>query len=73
MGRPNFAIPAPDGTVYLIFSGQNPLRVAITLQAFDVSGQHIAAVSAHARQLLEAGSRQSWQCAFSLPARSRTW
>jgi hypothetical protein len=41
VGRPNFAIPAPDGTVYLIFSGQNPLRVAITLQAFDVSGQHM--------------------------------
>lgn len=38
VGRPNFAIPAPDGTIYLIFSGQNPLRVAITLQAYDVSG-----------------------------------
>src|SRR5215207_6220488 len=38
VGRPNFAIPAPDGTVYLIFSGQNPLRVAVTLQPFDVSG-----------------------------------
>jgi len=38
VGRPNFAIPAPDGTVYLIFSGQNPLRVAVTLQAFDVGG-----------------------------------
>lgn len=41
VGRPNFAIPAPDGTVYLIFSGQNPLRVAVTLQAFDVSGLHM--------------------------------
>lgn len=41
VGRPNFAIPAPDGTVYLIFSGQNPLRVAVTLQAFDVAGQHM--------------------------------
>lgn len=38
VGRPNFAIPAPDGTVYLIFSGPNPLRVAVTLQAFDVGG-----------------------------------
>ncbi|MEP6608850.1 MAG: hypothetical protein ABJA83_09235 [Burkholderiaceae bacterium] len=38
VGRPNFAIPAPDGTIYLIFSGQHPLRVAVTLQAFDVSG-----------------------------------
>ncbi len=41
VGRPNFAIPAPDGTIYMIFSGQNPLRVAVTLQAFDVAGQHI--------------------------------
>ena len=41
VGRPNFAIPAPDGTVYLIFSGQNPLRVAVTLQAFDVAGLHM--------------------------------
>lgn len=41
VGRPNFAIPAPDGTIYLIFSGQNPLRVALTLQPFDVSGLHI--------------------------------
>ena len=41
VGRPNFAIPANDGTVYLIFSGQNPLRVAVTLQAFDVAGQHM--------------------------------
>ncbi len=41
VGRPNFAIPAPDGTVYLIFSGQNPLRVAMTLQAFDVTGLHM--------------------------------
>ncbi len=41
VGRPNFAIPAPDGTIYLIYSGQNPLRVAVTLQAFDVAGQHM--------------------------------
>ena len=41
VGRPNFAIPAPDGTIYMIYSGQNPLRVAITLQAFDVAGQHM--------------------------------
>ncbi len=37
VGRPNFAIPAPDGTVYMIYSGENPLRLAVTLQAFDVS------------------------------------
>ena len=41
VGRPNFAIPAPDGTIYMIFSGQNPLRVAVTLEAFDVSAQHM--------------------------------
>jgi hypothetical protein len=41
VGRPNFAIPAPDGTIYMIFSGQNPLRVAVTLEAFDVAGQHM--------------------------------
>ena len=41
VGRPNFAIPAPDGTIYVIYSGQNPLRIAITLQAFDVAGQHM--------------------------------
>jgi hypothetical protein len=37
-GRPNFAIPAPDGSVYLLYSaGDNPLRIAVKLQAFDVS------------------------------------
>jgi hypothetical protein len=42
LGRPNFAIPAPDGSVYLIYSGQAPLRMAVTLQAFDVSDLPIA-------------------------------
>jgi hypothetical protein len=37
-GRPNFAIPAPDGSAYLVYSaGENPLRIAVTLQAYDVS------------------------------------
>ena len=37
-GRPNFAIPAPDGSAYLVYSaGDNPLRIAVSLQAFDVS------------------------------------
>jgi hypothetical protein len=37
-GRPNFAIPAPDGSAYLLYAaGDNPLRIAVTLQAFDVS------------------------------------
>jgi hypothetical protein len=37
VGRPNYAIPAPDGSVYLVYSGENPLRLAVTMQAFDVS------------------------------------
>jgi hypothetical protein len=36
-GRPNFAIPAPDGSAYLVYSGDHPVRVAISLQAFDVA------------------------------------
>jgi hypothetical protein len=41
VGRPNFAIPAPDGSVYLVYSGDNPLRVAVTVQGFDVSDMPI--------------------------------
>jgi hypothetical protein len=37
VGRPNYAIPAPDGSVYLVYSGENPLRIAVSMQAFDVS------------------------------------
>ena len=37
VGKPNFAIPAPDGSVYLVYSGDNPLRIAVQMQAFDVS------------------------------------
>jgi hypothetical protein len=38
VGRPNFAIPAPDGSVYLLYAAaDNPLRIAVTMQAFDVS------------------------------------
>lgn len=41
-GRPNFAIPAPDGSAYLLYSaGDNPLRIAVSLQAFDVSDMPI--------------------------------
>ena len=41
-GRPNFAIPAPDGSVYLVYSAaDNPLRIAVTLQPFDVSDMPI--------------------------------
>ena len=41
-GRPNFAIPAPDGSMYLLYSAaDNPLRIAVTLQPFDVSDMPI--------------------------------
>ena len=42
LGRPNFAIPAPDGTFYIVYAGQAPLRMAVTLQAYDVSDMPIA-------------------------------
>jgi len=42
LGRPNYAIPANDGSVYILYSGQAPLRMAVTLQAYDVSDMGIA-------------------------------
>jgi hypothetical protein len=42
LGRPNFAIPANDGSVYIVYAGQAPLRIAVTLQAYDVSDMWIA-------------------------------
>jgi hypothetical protein len=42
LGHPNFAIPAPDGTFYIVYAGQAPLRMAINLQAFDVSEMPIS-------------------------------
>jgi hypothetical protein len=41
VGRPNFAIPAGDGSVQLIYSGEHPLRLNVRLKAFNVSGLHI--------------------------------
>ena len=38
VGRPGFAIPAPDGTVTLAYAGQTPLNLKVRLQAYDVSG-----------------------------------
>jgi hypothetical protein len=37
LGRPNFAIPANDGTFYIVYAGQATLRMAVNLQAYDVS------------------------------------
>jgi hypothetical protein len=42
LGRPNYVIPANDGSFYLGYAGQAPLRVAVTLQAFDVSEMPIS-------------------------------
>lgn len=37
LGRPNFAIPAQDGSFYIVYAGEAPLRLAVTLQGYDVS------------------------------------
>ncbi|HQR19621.1 MAG TPA: hypothetical protein PLE54_14165 [Burkholderiaceae bacterium] len=37
LGRPNFAIPANDGSFYIVYAGQATLRMAVSMQAFDVS------------------------------------
>ena len=42
LGRPNFAIPGNDDSVYIVYAGQAPLRIAVTLQAYDVSDMWIA-------------------------------
>jgi hypothetical protein len=42
LGRPNFAIPAPDGSFYIVYAGQAPLRMAVTLQGYDVSDMPIS-------------------------------
>ncbi len=42
LGRPNFAIPGNDGSVYIVYAGQAPLRMAVTLQAYDVSDMPIS-------------------------------
>lgn len=41
IGQPNFAIPAPDGSVQLVYQAASPLHLKVTLKAFDVSGQPI--------------------------------
>ena len=42
LGRPNFAIPGNDDSVYIVYAGQASLRIAVTLQAYDVSDMWIA-------------------------------
>jgi hypothetical protein len=41
IGRPNFAVPAQYGSMTLIYQSTNPLRLAVTMQGYDVSGLRI--------------------------------
>lgn len=40
---PNFAVPAADGAVRLIYQSASPLQIKVSLQGFDVSGLPIRA------------------------------
>jgi hypothetical protein len=41
IGRPNFAIPASDGSVQLVYESTSPLRIKVMLKGYDVSGLRI--------------------------------
>jgi hypothetical protein len=43
IGRPNFAVPESDGSVQLVYQSTSPLRLKVTLKAYDVSGLPIRA------------------------------
>ena len=43
IGQPNFAIPAPDGSVQLVYQSTSPLQLKVALKAYDVSGLPIRA------------------------------
>lgn len=38
IGHPNFAIPAPDGSVQLLYTGTHPLRIAVSMKGYEVAG-----------------------------------
>ena len=38
IGEPSYAIPAPDGSVQLVYSTTHPLRMAVSIKSYDVSG-----------------------------------
>jgi len=38
VGDPDFAVPAADGSVHLMYNATHPLRVSLTIKAYDVSG-----------------------------------
>jgi hypothetical protein len=42
LGRPNFAVPLQDGTFEVVYAGDARMRIAVTLQAFDVSDMPIS-------------------------------
>jgi len=61
LGRPNFAIPANDGSVYIVYAGQAPLRMAVTLQGYDVS-ECRSRCSCVRRTTIPSRKRQGGQC-----------
>ncbi len=42
IGHPSFAVPAADGTVQLIYNAAHPLRLAVSVKGYDVSGLKVA-------------------------------
>lgn len=38
IGEPSFAVPDADGSMQLIYNAQHPLRLAVSMKAYDVSG-----------------------------------
>jgi hypothetical protein len=41
IGRPNFAVPEQYGAMTLVYQSASPLRLAVTMQGYDVSGLRI--------------------------------
>jgi hypothetical protein len=38
IGQPTFAIPAPDGSMQLVYQSQSPLHLKVAMKGYDVSG-----------------------------------
>lgn len=38
IGQPTFAVPASDGSVHLVYNATHPLRMAVSIKAYDVAG-----------------------------------
>ncbi len=43
VGRPNFAIPAPDGSMLLVYQSASPIELRVAMKGYDVSGLPIGA------------------------------